>query len=475
MIANDFLGWLLSCLPVVVGVFLVAVISIIVDVIWGKEQDPAQETYFYWRGDWWANLKGVCRDTIGGNLRDAGWLFAKAASVGMPWKIMWKTGGVVVILASFLFLPVFLVPFTIVFIIVFALYNVLALTVGTVSTLILKIHGIFVLCPHCSCNVKMPMYKCLGCGQEHRRLKPMARYGVLRRKCDNPSCGVLIPTTWLSGKRTLKSFCSECGGELHSSEAVPMTLAFIGGRSSGKSFLMMDFIYLAQEKILPQRKWEFSVEELDKPRMTDIRDRFKQGKAVQATAMATPVGLCLEMKKPGWTFPKRLFFYDPPGESFMEVDKLRPGFDYYKYLRYVIFVIDPFSYPEVRNQFEGRGVSLGNAMVSTMSASDTFTTLLNAMEAKYGKMPKGTVCAVVINKTDIARFKEITGIKPGDAGKSCRAFLEQYDGNLMGLLEENFTKCEYFAVSAQGHSRASSGEYMPEGVENLIEFFLDKM
>jgi len=460
-------------------ILLCIVLIVISEIITGKHKDPARETYFYWRGDWWMNLKAVCSDTVKGNLSYADKFFGLASYI---WKknVFGKLGaiflffsGLTVTLTSFAFLPLFLVPFVCVFFVIFMIYNVLALIVNMGAWLILKLHGVFALCPHCSHRVTMPVYKCNGCLAEHKRLLPTARYGLLYRTCD---CGGTVPTMWISGKHKLKAICPKCREGIHSKSAIPMTIAFIGGRSSGKTFLMMDFLCLLQQKVLPRRKWKFSVDALDDDRMKKIHERFSMGKAVQATTMDDVVGLCLEVKKPGWAFPKRLYFYDPPGESFTEVDKLRPGFDYYEYLRYVIFVIDPFSYDEVRRQFQVRGVNLGSAMVSTMTANDTFTALLNAMEEKYGKMPKkATVCAVVINKADVDYFKDVTGLVLGDIGKPCRAFLEQHDGNLVGLLEENFTKCEYFAISAQGRKRGPSGEYVPEGVENVIEFFLNEM
>ena len=447
--------------------------------------ESARESYFYWKGDWWFNLGDTYKVTWDFNADEtrAFWRRAKAHSQ-MEWHLFqclfWGAASGFVWIGTVLFLPILFVAFGLLFSLVFVTYNILALSIYGVELIRLKLHGVSYRCPEVTClNRTLPSFECSNpsCLVRHR-LIPTARYGIFFRTC---KCGAKLPTTRRS-RNKLKAYCSreECGIELWGGNYRPMTIAFLGGPSVGKSMVHLAMCCGAKQ-IFQKHNWEYSENPADAKMINDMKNRMNRGIRPDSTQVGGFVrAFCINLQKPENAFPLRLYFYDPPGETFTGANKMtykRAEYNYYKDLRAVVIVIDPFSIPQIVREFanelkdEARRKDIKPALISP---EESFERWLGSMKNDHGGVDKKkTLCAVLINKTDAPGFAEKTGLVAGNASDAeCRNFLKDYDlEHFMGQIDENFSECRCFAISTTGGSLPGT-PLQPKGIEQVMDWLL---
>ena len=368
---------------------------------------------------------------------------------------------------SYVFFLLFLLPLSVLFLAGYFVTMLTSVCVTPVvlladriaSTGVMKYHGCAFQCPRCSKRIKRPHYHCPHCFRSQQALKPSFELGIFRRRC---VCGTLMPTSTLWGREQLKTTCPYCHQPLEGMY-VPMTVAFLGGTSVGKTFLCR-CICTAMEEIITKGQWEYHETARDSMLISQMRQEMENGENTMATqydGTGLVDAVCVDVTNEHNPYPRRIYFYDPPGESFDETARLR-AFRYYEYLKTVFVVLDPFSIPEVRQRFQNVISDLSNELgASTKSTRDSIERWLNAMNRYYPGVVEKISCIVVINKTDIPGL----GLQPGASSEQCRAFLHKYGmGDLISLLEQHFVECEVFAVSCTGGA-TSSHKYRPMGIQ----------
>jgi len=444
-------------------------------------QESARESYFYWQGDWYFNLIDTCKATWEANAQQAQSFETQRERW---WRENWGTFPaffcaaviIAVWVGTIIFLPILFVIFGSFFSLVFATYSLLAYSLYYVESVYLQIHGVFTLCP--TCGHKVPrtdiVFLCPAapaCTAEHQHLMPTPRYGIFWRTC---KCGQKIPTTRFTGRNELKARCPypDCGVSLSSEEYRPMTIAFLGGPSVGKSMVHLA-ICCDAERVFQQHGWSYSTNPDDTKEIVKLKDYMRRGIMVDSTQDTGQVkALCIDLQKPESTFPQRLYFYDPPGELFSESDKMA-DYNYYKYLRAVVIVIDPFALPQVMQVFANTlkdNARRQEIKPSSVTPDESFAHWLISMERDHGGMAKKTLCAVLINKTDVPGFAEITGLSTGASDEACRDFLIRYRlENFIRQIEENFRECRFYAISTTGGS-PSGTPFQPKGIEQAMDW-----
>lgn len=445
-----------------------------------KKDEPAIRSYFYYKGDWLYNLQDICKETSLRNISSAHDYWNNAVltcqNVKYGSKLLYfkaiflALSALSILLGTVVFLPILLVVFVSIVVFIWLIYNMIAVEMNLLEQLFLKFHGLFILCRHCNRKIALPVYKCPNCGAEHQRLLPTTKYGAFYRICSQ--CGEYIPTSRFFGRNSLPAICpfEDCRQPLNSEDAVPVTIAIIGGPSVGKSFIQMDMTVLMIKTLLSRIGWQHKIASEDESRISLLIENFDKGIQPASTIDQMVKALCMDVKSPKWAFPKRLYLYDPPGESFLNTKKLA-GYNYYQHLRSAIFVIDPFAIDMVAKEFHDKLTSNSSIRISGMSPDESLERWLISMEKDHNGIAKNAVCAVVINKTDAFDFEKLTGLKTGASDEDCRRFLEKYEcSNLMGQIEHSFKKCRFFAISAIG--RNQTGSFSPEGLDEVITWLL---
>lgn len=441
----------------------------------GMVEENAYVSFFDFRGDGFRNIWRVCGETYARNARDlVGGGGASSGCFAVALRIVFKTFHFfAILLATIVYLPILTVLFSVLYLAIWVFYVTMTLEMRVFEWLIIKVHGLFNICRHCHRRIDLPVYRCPRCGTEFPRLISSVKFGPFFRRCQ---CGEFLPASRFFGRNELPSYCPHpgCRQPLQSQDVVPVSIAVLGGPSSGKSHFVMDSLYLLINNVLPSMRRSCTIPAADKPVVDALLRNYENGFAPQGTRDAMIEAICLEMKAPSWAFPQRLYLYDPPGESFKDSKKVS-AHRYYQNMKAAVLVIDPFTLEAVLSDYQRHGVEPQITQRGAMTPEESVERWLISMERDFSGIIGHSSCAVVINKTDEPSFGKITGIKAKATSKSCREFLRRYDcDNLVNTLELHFKRerVKYFAVTAVG-SGGDGRAFRPEGISEVLRWLLD--
>lgn len=345
---------------------------------------------------------------------------------------------------------------------------------------------IFLVCPHANCYrpITLPTYVCPNCGATHLRLIP-GSYGIFRRIC---KCTARLPTLFMFGRNNLPSFCphSDCGRPLNSSWGVIRNLhvPIVGGPASGKtSFLMASMCELydlsTKREIIvefPEKKHETLFEH--------CRRDFLQGTLVAKTAEQSPDAFLVKLETNNRQ--SLLYIYDAAGELYQQSDVLARH-EYYSYTHGVVFLLDPFSLPQVQVDYAAslKGTAERVKPCAEM-AQDVYDRMIGTLRSFSGsdRAFKSIPFAVVVTKADafgIARNIESTAVSdPNTRAEELESnavrqwLINNGESNLVRCIENDFRKLRYFHCSSLGRlPDSSSSPFDPQGVLDPLGWVLN--
>lgn len=433
----------------------------------------SRECYFYWKGDWGKNLINVCSETMSLSCGASSDFYTQTTQPNINFflRIVYFFAMISVFTGAVLFVPVLLICFSVVFLLAWTCNNLFALVFWGIERTRLLIRSIYAICPTCNKRVSYPVYHCKNCGAEHNNLAPSARFGIFHHTC---SCGQKLPTLLLFGKGKLKSSCPHCKGKTGVSlDYSPHTIAFVGGKSVGKTFLRNVMCSILHQYASSQR-WKFSIPPEDVNVVNAIKRELSMGQRPNETFLsAKSVALRVDLNRSGIT--ERLYLYDAPGEAFT-MEMHMQSFNYYEHLKTVIAVIDPLSLSSVRLRLPNVNFIPHISMVSPVSCLEKW---LNSMEKIHSegnlqKKLKNVKCCVVITKVDVPELNQIVNpqLSSNSTNEQCKKFLSDNGlPEIVSLIDNHFNKVNYFAVSCTGGTPDGSA-FTPTGIERLWEWIL---
>lgn len=448
-------------------------------------EEPALENYFYWKGRWVDDAKAVSReawdrnyDAFKENNLKVALAFQTARGEKKP--LLWlKTTfyiaqSAAVFLGTFIWTPILVVAFCIAAAVLCLSYSALAICLATFERVYAKVNGLFNLCKHCHSRVDLPVYECPNCHARHMRLLPGPRYGVFYRRCSTPGCSFRIPTLRLTGAKHLPAFCRSCGMALSNDDYVPITVAFLGGPSVGKTMLFNALATESLQSAIQEHSWTMVVNDDEAEKIKQMKDWVAHGITPRTTQDRAIEAFCVDADRGAGKFPLRVYLYDPPGESFKSTAKLSVH-KYYNNLRGIIWVIDPFTLETVRSRLGEYTADLESAKIGALGPEECFERWLIGMEKDFSGVVKDSVCAVVINKTDVPCFKNTMGLQMGDGDEKCRKFLSDQDcDGFVNTVDRTFSKVRYFAVSATGGSEEGV-RFTPKGLNEAARWVFENL
>jgi len=346
---------------------------------------------------------------------------------------------------------------------------------------------IFLVCPKCYRPISLPTYVCPNCGVTHEHLVP-GSYGIFRRIC---KCTARLPTLFIFGRNKLPSFCphrNDCGQPLNSSWGVTRNLhvPIVGGPAYGKtSFLMASMCELddlARSGVLrldfPEKKHETLFQ--------NCRQDFRQGTIVGKTAEQSPDAFLVDLETSGGK--SLLYMYDAAGELYQDTNVLARH-EYYSYTHGVVFLLDPFSLPQVQVDYAS---SLKNSTNQVKPCEempqDVYDRMIGTLRtfSNSDRAFKSIPFAVVVTKADafgIARNIEVTAVNSPANGGSAKEDLESAsvrqwllnngESNLVRCIENDFKKVRFFHCSSLGRlPDNSSSPFDPQGVLDPLGWVL---
>ncbi len=450
-------------------------------------------SYMYWKGPWAQDWGYLCSSNFGfayrttifyasstwrttvrsrDRMRLITWLLALIPTAAFHICRTIITSVSIVCIISVVLLCFFVVSFVCVVIV-----NIIALMLNLMERILGFIQGFYLLCHSCNQHINLPHYRCSNerCRNVHRSLLPSAKYGIFYRRCN---CGAKIPTSRFWGRSLLQASCphSSCQAPLllDGERTAACTIALIGGRSSGKTFLMAALLKDLIEK-LPYRssaQVEYNAEDSREIQsMLSAYDRAAQGSQsiFGSTSKGQPRAHCLDIKPSFFRTKRRLYLYDPAGEIFQRVTEMASP-RYYQYLRAAVIVIDPFALTQLK------GICSYDKIRS--SSDDPFsvvsTWFVNIREKDFSKRLKKGACAVVIAKTDVEELQQKwPDLYPGTSREACRKFLINHSlTHIVNDAENCFRKVGYFAVSSIKVRQDGRQSYNPQGIDELVNWLM---
>jgi hypothetical protein len=315
-------------------------------------------------------------------------------------------------------------------------------------------------CPRCYQVSALPVYRCAGPhhGHEsalHHDIRP-GLLGVFYRRC---GCGRRLPTMVLRAARSMAALCPLCGADLHAGAgaATDVRIPVFGAPSSGKTHLVMAgmvgllrrggdvHVTLADE--LSQRTYNTFSAVVD-----------SGGSATKTDAAHQPIAITLRMRQ-----GKRetlLHVYDAAGEALANPE-LNERFQYLDTARTLVFVLDPFAIPDVRQRYQhGFADLFRTANVSADPPEPSYQGIATRLR-QYGVRTDQKRLAFVVSKRDLVeQLPDMSGLT-GDPAMIRRWLIERGADNLVASAERDFGTVRYFFVSAKDRSLDGDGPLRP--------------
>lgn len=438
----------------------------------GKFAEPALRSYFFGKGyrdlvatisnSWSKNLASAQHEFQAGGKAWPEHLFAKG------WAILRFSAGIsIIVFGTVFFLAFSVLHVTLLAVFFLLVYSAFTLLYLAESTYV-AIKGFFTVCPECHAKMPLPHYLCPRCGEAHQRLIPSS-YGILRRTC---RCGERLPTTFWGGRGKIPARCPNPDCHHLLSDAVAESkkhfVPIFGGPQVGKSALLSAAISELIDQAQHRGFASFFLHDKAAKDFERVQEQLARGRVPDKTRDPLPRAFNLELRKPGED-RRLLYLYDPAGELFTSDEHLVAQ-SYQAYLSGVIFLVDPFSLPELKRRYRAELVDLGQTLSpSRLASEDAVGRFLLGLEQYFGLTKTGQIkkpVAVVINKIDAFGLESLVGEAAienairtaGAAGRKeavqnevLRQHLIQWGaGDLVHQLEARCPLLRYFACSSLG-------------------------
>lgn len=439
-------------------------------------------------------------------------------SRGEHWytRILWILRSLIEVIVTYVLGTVFTLVCSIVLFLLFLVFEVIFLIISGVAlffeNLFYVTKRISYRCPNCKDEYKIPVYRCPNpdCGVEHKRLRP-GLYGIFRRKC---ICGTVIPlsvkargyireksdTKYKYTKKRIRlkdvpAKCPSCGMGFNAGISKPTSIALIGGASAGKTTFKVAFSYcfLDEEAIKMGIDYDFPDEQSENEYNHSIK-YFKGADIIPSTNRGmnydiSTFSFCLKNKK--FDAERMIHIYDMPGEVFESGDA-KEGWQNYRFSEGIVFLIDPYSMPQVRNQHENiiKGSTMGVCEMHMDVLVDSLINTLNNEKVKRVKNKFKIPVALTLNKVDSPLLKKMCGTEAVNALMTavpeifndyfftvdyiCRCFISRNGGDgFIANLDVNFETVHFFFSSPMGYIPSSSRlRFSPVNVLPIMQWLM---
>jgi hypothetical protein len=317
-------------------------------------------------------------------------------------------------------------------------------------------HASFV-CPHSDCYrpITLPYYRCPNpaCGNLHRNLIP-GSYGIWRRRC---ACQSRLRTSSLFGRYLLPAYCPHCERPLPAviGTAMDVHVPIIGGPSTGKSTALIRLAMALHTLFSRDGRQLAFPDPHDEHRFEQERGQLQTGRKPLKTSVVSPRSFLVLLREPNHA-STLLCLYDPAGELYRANADARRRQRYFSHATGSIFLIDPFSLPEVARTSAAELSRHPELEPSDQDPQDVYSHFLNTVLSivRIPRHLRRQRLAIIVTKADAFDLRE--QLQPGigsaaEQSQVVRNWLISHGAqNLVLGLEQQFRHTAYFAAILQG-------------------------
>lgn len=316
-------------------------------------------------------------------------------------------------------------------------------------------------CPQCHEVRRLPAYRCAGPHPPeerrdrwdlHRDVRP-GRLGVFWRRC---GCGTRLPTTVLRASRSMQPCCPRCAEPLHRGAAVDtdVRIPVFGAASAGKTHLIMAGLVTLRRSADPKRLRITVADDASERLYRGYAELVDADGAAPKTDPAQPP-VALTLRLHAGLRRAMVHVFDAAGEALADPDQ-HARFAYLDYARTLVFVIDPFSVPEIRSGYGGPFAELFR--LANAAADDpelSYQATVGRLRG-HGVRTARKRLAFVVSKQDVLAELPLAEQPGGRSDEVRRWLVARGMDNLVTSAERDFKEVRYFRASAKLHKDWSS-------------------
>jgi hypothetical protein len=412
---------------------------------------PAQKNYFFDRRAY-ENLKRIIAESWHKNSIDAEDCYNRCKEKKYRWfaPLFFAAAVAIYIFGSVFFLLCSAIHIILMFAVVCIVFTLYSLA-GMMDFVYRKCKGIFTVCPSCYAKGKLPVYHCPSCNGKHSKLYP-GSYGIFMRECN---CGEKIPAMFFNGRNHLEASCPACGYAIKAKESRPTPIPIVGAPYAGKTYFLYSMVWHIKEKFAPSKGLGFEfIDKISETQFNSCMRDLDTGKSLPKTVENNPVALNFFLSK--GANRSLLYFYDSAGEAFASTQHLALH-KFYDYFNGLVFIIDPFSIPDIQFEYESQMAKAG-IKPSLASVEDVYESLIINLEKNYNikvteRISKPT--AIVFSKTGLLDLQQKFGNASArhEMNEKCKQFLrDNGEESLLRKIDRKFKNSQYFAVDSNGRN-----------------------
>lgn len=310
-----------------------------------------------------------------------------------------------------------------------------------------RLRGAKATCTVGGCNHRnrLPAYRCGGCGQVHHDIRA-GRLGAFTRRC---SCGTMLPTTVLNAGG-LAPICQLCGEPLRPGAAMltDVVLPVFGPTSAGKTrFVLAGMVALARHLTAAGGSL--------RPVGPESETAFDDARGVVASRADTaktaagrpPAGLTVRL-----TTARRqglLHLFDAAGE-FYSTREQAGDLPFLDDADGFVFVLDPFSIPEVRQQLTGPlAARLDTAHPASMNPEQSYLVTTRWLRDQGVCLDRKPLAVAVVKSDLLLDLPAAAGLRaPAEPAEIMSWLREKGLDNMLDGAGRDFAAVRCFLVSS---------------------------
>ncbi|OXM47042.1 TRAFAC clade GTPase domain-containing protein [Amycolatopsis alba] len=296
-------------------------------------------------------------------------------------------------------------------------------------------------CQTCYHVTSLPVFDCPGCGKVHRDIRP-GRLGGLWRRC---GCGRVLPTSVLRMAGKTRPRCPRCGETLRSGATLvtDVRLPVFGPVSAGKTRLVYTGLLGIRDGVAANGGVLDFVDEDSEQTFDAAVSLISSG----GDTVKTPFGELPRAVTARYTAGKRralLHLFDAAGEFYADRDD-NTALEFLDHAQGLVFVIDPFSIPWVRDQLGATSEVVSRAAPASEAPERVYHVTAKRLQDFRVATTKRRLAVAVVKADLLAGLPPAADLGPGNV----REWLERAGlDNLVLSAEREFGEVEYFLVSS---------------------------
>ncbi|MBI3248803.1 MAG: hypothetical protein HYZ50_20060 [Deltaproteobacteria bacterium] len=266
--------------------------------------------------------------------------------------------------------------------------------------------------------------------------------------CPNGACSHVGPGLTTAGAGDFP-VCAICRTPLPASQQhslPPFPVAVLGGTGTGKTvWLLQSLAALCNEtkhQEGPEARFALA-EQYEK--FSRSHGGLKMGRWPMTTSTNVPIALCVNVTTSG--SKSQLYVYDLAGVECREAARLRRHL-YLQHVRGVVFMIDPFALPQVREKYAAQlKHTRTNVRPSSTPAEDILSALLQTLHEVGGQDTRQLAVAAILSKTeafDLGRQIDAAGASNTEQHACRQSLIAWGGGHTVRALEHHFASVAYF-------------------------------